>query len=60
MWVVVVDVVVVKCIAKMEFLQLSSVLIVVLTAVSSVEAGVTPFEQPFLPAGIIVWFEAFI
>ena len=49
---VVVDVVVVKCIAKMEFLQLSSVLIVVLTVVSSVEAGVTSFEQPFLPAGI--------
>ena len=43
----------------MESLQLSTVLIVVLAAVSLVEAGVTPFEQPFLPAGIIVWFDAF-
>ena len=37
----------------MEFLWLYSVLIVVLTAtMSSVEAGATRFEQPFLPAGI--------
>ena len=35
----------------MEFLQLSPVLIAVLAVVSSVEAGVTTFEQSFLPAG---------
>ena len=43
--------VVVKCTAKMEFPLLSFVLVAVVAAVSSVEAGATIFEQPFLPAG---------
>ena len=33
----------------MEFL----LIVAVLAALSSVEAGVTTFEQPFLPAGIV-------
>ena len=47
--------IVVNCMAKMELLRLSSVcIVVVLATVSSVEAGVTPFEEPFLPAGMYI------
>ena len=49
--------VVVKCTTKMEFPHLFPVLIVVLAAVSSVEAGATLLEQPFLPAGLYnLWY----